>query len=349
MDKTLAYRIKKFRLQKGYSQGKVSELVGKGLSVQDVDAMEKGDFDPDEAVMEKLADIFEVESISVTKKISIPIGDIRILQKTSLPEEQLNEIKLEIAFSLESYLELESRLQISSQFENPISEKATWAQEDVEEAVNVVRKAWKLGEQPVFNLVDLLEAQRIKVFELDDFPIPLNALAALAMNHYPVIAIRSELSNLEKRVALLRALAYILFGSDCAVISGFADYFAHAFLMPKHLFVKEIGQTRKNISIQELIKLKEYYGISMKGIMERAGALNIVPLEVRKRFNVFLASNPERSDEIGLGNFYGREGSGRFKQLLYKAVAENVVPIQEAAALAGVSPHQLKKDLQSIF
>lgn len=52
--------------------------------------------------------------------------------------------------------------------------------------------------------------------------------------------------------------------------------FAGAMLIPEETFRMEIGNSRSHISIPELIAIKEKYGISIQGIMQRAKDLGIV-------------------------------------------------------------------------
>ena len=80
------------------------------------------------------------------------------------------------------------------------------------------------------------------------------------------------------------------------------------------------------------------------GLGERS-VLKIIPKAVSERFWDLARQNKL---EIGWGKYEGKEASGRFRQLLYKAVAEEVISIGKAAALANTSVSELKNQLQLI-
>jgi Zn-dependent peptidase ImmA (M78 family) len=105
-------------------------------------------------------------------------------------------------------------------------------------------------------------------------------------------------------------------------------------LMPKETFIIEIGQTRSNISASELIAIKETYGISAQAIMARARDLGVLSQERYTQFWKRVNMLPDGRKELNMGQYIGREHSYRFKQLLYRATAEELISMSKAANLA---------------
>jgi Zn-dependent peptidase ImmA (M78 family) len=96
---------------------------------------------------------------------------------------------------------------------------------------------------------------------------------------------------------------------------------------------QELGTLRSSISVQELIAMKEAYGISIAALMHRAKDLEIITDYQYINFRKWIGKNPA---EVGLGNYQGIEKSTRFEQLVYRAAAEEVISMSKAASLANL-------------
>lgn len=67
--------------------------------------------------------------------------------------------------------------------------------------------------------------------------------------------------------------------------------FAGAMLIPRQSLRAELGKKRHEITLNELIEIKNSYGISVQAIMCRAADLGIVPKAVSVRFWVLARQN----------------------------------------------------------
>ncbi len=345
MKDIFAQRLKSLRIKQGLSLERLASLLNHRISKQAINKYEQAKMLPDNEVLKALSKIFQVEESYFFKPTKITLKNINFRENHYLGKREEETLKVKIIEFLEPYLELESVLGIQTEFINPIKDLEIWSHEHVETAATQMRKAWKLGDHPIYNVLEMLESEDIKVLELEDVPISFDALAATANGNIPIILVRQNLEILEKRVAVLRELAFLAMSKNHSCDLKICTYFANAFLLPKNIFFENIGRKRKSISIQELIKIKENFGISIKGIMERAAILGVIPIAVSNRFRRFIKSSANRSLEIGYGRFNGLEKSGRFHQLLYKAIAENIIPLEKAASMARVSSEKLRSEL----
>ncbi len=101
--------------------------------------------------------------------------------------------------------------------------------------------------------------------------------------------------------------------------------------MPEDLFRKELGEKRNRIFFKELSAIKKQYGISYQAIIYRAKHLNIISDSYLRQFMYMMSNMGYRINEPVI--YEGYEKSNRFSQLLYRAVAEDIISASKAAAL----------------
>ncbi len=344
MKRTFAQRLKSIRLRRGLSMEQLANLLNNKISKQAISKYEQGKMLPDDKVLDLLAAVLEIEKEYFFRPINITLKEVKFRPGHLLGKKEEETIQAEVIDFVEPYLELENILGINTHFENVLKKETVQTPEDIENAVLKLRHYWQVGLQPIHNTVELLENEHIKVLETDQLAGTFDGLLALVNSAIPVIVLDHSLSNLKMRVVVLRELAFLLLEHTC-VNSEMASYFANAFLLPKPAFLEEVGLRRKSISVQELIKIKEYYGIPMANIIERAATLGVIPISISNRFRKFMKTRLVDPGKPGLGKFKGEEKSGRFEQLLHKAIAEEVISLSKAATLAKVSEEKLKSDL----
>lgn len=82
--------------------------------------------------------------------------------------------------------------------------------------------------------------------------------------------------------------------------------------------------------------------------MARAKGLDIISGDQFRKFKKWINSNESRQKEIGFGDYKGIEHSSRFKQLLYRATAEEIISISKAASLSNVKLAQFRDEFMTI-
>jgi Zn-dependent peptidase ImmA (M78 family) len=97
-----------------------------------------------------------------------------------------------------------------------------------------------------------------------------------------------------------------------------------------------------------LIEVKEYYGISIQALGYRLQQLGIVEKSWAIRFWKYIKSDKDRRQEIGLGEYTGKESSERFQQLVYKALAEEIISIGKAAELLNTDINNVRNELHFV-
>jgi Zn-dependent peptidase ImmA (M78 family)/DNA-binding XRE family transcriptional regulator len=337
MKDIIAKRIKSARTLAGYSLRELSEKMEGIVSHTAIKKYEEGKMMPESKVLIALSKALNVKSDYFFKPFDVNIENIEFRKRSKLLVKEINAIKEKVIDSISNYIELEQFLNMSSFFVNPINDVLISNGDDVELAVNKLLDSWKLGFNALPNVVGLLEEKEIKVIEIEGNE-HFDGLSGWANKNIPVIVINKNFPIERKRLTALHELAHLLmvFSNELEPKQKekLCHRFAGAMLMPKETFLQELGRYRTQISIPELVALKETYGISIQAIMARAKDLEIISEEKFIRFRVWMNQDEKRRKEIGLGAYIGREQSVRYKYLLFRAASEELISMSKAANMA---------------
>ena len=167
MNQIFADRFKSARLLNGYSLQDLAKVLENKISRQALHRYEKGDVIPDSEMINQLSEALNVrpDYFSRDTKVEIGVIEYRKLKRMSAKEEA--KVVEQTREYLSRYLELEEIIGIETKFVNPLKGWATISSfEDVEKASVAVRKDWKLGSDPIYNTLELLEDNHIKVVEV---------------------------------------------------------------------------------------------------------------------------------------------------------------------------------------
>ena len=335
MKEIFAKRLKAARLLASLSQDNLVEAMGGLVSKNAIAKYERGEMMPNSKVLIALAKALSVKPDYFFRPFTVEIGSVEFRKRNKLGAKQINAIKQQVTDQVERYLEIEALLRISSLFENPIAGMTIRTGEDVEKAVNALLTTWKLGLNALPNVIELLEEKEIKVIEIEAAPA-FDGLSGWADEQIPVIVVNKQFTIERKRFTALHELGHLLMnfaeGLDPKSIEKLCHRFAGAILIPRETFFTELGDHRSGISLPELISVKETYGISIQALMARARDLDVISESAYVRFRKFVSRNRK---EEGWGQYEGKEQSGRFMQLVYRAASEGIISMSKAANLAG--------------
>lgn len=333
MKDVFAKRLKSARTLAGLSQDELVNRIEGLVSKNAISKYEKGEMMADGKVLIALANALSIKPDYFFRPFTVEIGNIEFRKKSKLSVKSVNAIKQKVTDNVERYLEVEQFLSIESGFSNPLAAHEIRDKKDVEKAVNKLLKAWKIGFNALPNVIELLEDKEIKVIEIDA-PDEFDGFSGWADGKYPIIVINKTYGVERKRLTALHELAHLLLnfpeGIEHNEMEKRCFQFGAAMLMPEETFRMELGNHRSHIPAAELILIKETYGISIQAIMQRAKDLGIINDYTFLNFRKKISKNRK---EEGLGQYLGKEESSRFKQLVFRAAAEEVISMSKAANL----------------
>lgn len=344
MKDLFAKRLKSARIRATLSQDQLVEKMNNIVSKNAISKYEKGNMLPDSQVLIGLANALDVKTDYFFREFNVEIENIEF-RKKKLAVKKVNAIKENVIDIVERYLELEQFLDITSTFNNPIKDFKIYNNNDIEGAVNHLLNAWQLGHNSLSNVIELLEDKHLKVIEIDA-PLEFDGFSGWADGTFPVIVLNKNYGLERKRFIALHELGHLVLqinaDYESKIVERICNHFAGAMLMPEKTFAMEFGGRRSSISLNELIAMKEEYGISIQAIMARAKVAGFITDFQYKKFRLYISNNRE---EDGLGNYIGRESSHRFKQLLYRAASEGIISMSKAANLSNQKLAEFRKEL----
>lgn len=329
-------RLKSARLLAGLSLRELEEKLSFRITYNSINKYEKGQMQPDDGTIIRLAQILKVRPSYFFESNDVQLGEISFRKSNSITETEIEIIKEKTKDKVERYIEVEKLLNISRPFNNPIERKHVKHVEKAEDMAEIIRNEWNLGTYPIPNVVEMLEENEVKVIEIDGSE-KFDGLSTYVDDGIPVTVINDSFTVERKRFTALHELGHLTMNlklSSKKEIENACHRFAGALLFPKDIAIGTLGEKRSTIAMGELITIKEEYGISIQATMRRALDLAIISPNTYRQFCIKISNNKK---EEGLGNYKGEEKSYRLIQLVLRLASENIVSLDKASALAGVT------------
>lgn len=313
----------------GLSQDDLAKKVG--TTRQTVLKYEKGETDPSISIVKKFSDVlgipfsdffqtdYQFEQMNFGFK-NVSFEKVFYRQGEDIGEEIEKEAKQKAAEKLNRLLKLEEIMEQRRSFKNPIKHLQNIStKEKAEEAALEVRKKWFLYDNPFANVIGVLEQRGINVIEVD-CDTNFEGFSAFYLN-LPVIVLNSEIDEVtRKRFTALHELGHLILQVPDEVqhdaLERICDAFASMLLLPKELLILELGSKSRNLSLEELNRIKEKYGISVRAILVSSALSEIISW---KKYHE-IKGEIENSERIS--KYLGKEAPTRFEQLLYKGIME---------------------------
>ncbi|MGC3978535.1 MAG: XRE family transcriptional regulator [Paludibacteraceae bacterium] len=352
MKAVFAERFKSARLMKGFSLQDLADALDMQLSRQALHRYEKGEVIPDNEKINLLSKALDVNPDYFFRSAKVELGEIEYRKLSKMPQKEASVIKEKTKEYLSRYLELEEIIGLNVEFENPLKNFGIiTSYQQVNDAAIELRKSWSLGNNAVFNVVELLEDKGIKVVKLDvdeDF----DGLQTFVNDTIPVVAYNVKKANKPDRIrlTLLHELAHLLltFGDITLKLKeSLCFQFAGAMLLPEKTIKIELGEHRNKLSINELGNIKKQYGISMQAVVMRAKDCGIINDHYTKQFFFIIKQMNWKVDEPV--EYRGAEESNRFEQLLFRALVEDQISMSKAASLKNQTLADFRKEHQMAF
>lgn len=339
----IAERLKQARLGAGLSMDALVAKMDHFLTKQAISKYETGKSVPSSEVLVRLAEALGVKTSYFLHEPKVDVEFIAYRKHSRLPKAEANRLQVRITDHLENYCWLASlfsvpdqRLQPRTVVSIPKSKQAK-SIEDAERIAKEVRDEWKIGMDPIENVVETLEDHAAAVLTLDA-DVRFDGISAWATVHgevkreIPVLVTNAGMTGDRQRFNLAHELGHLVVKSKSAKESeDTAHRFAAAFLVPDEVAYKELGRSRSRIEFDELLLLKHKYGMSMQAWLRRAKDLGIISFSWYK--NAFVLFRKNRWHRREPGKQVAPEQPIRFKQFVLRAMAESIISRERAEEL----------------
>lgn len=329
--------LKRIRLLKNLSLKDAGNLLN--MTATAISKYEKGEILPDSKKLIDFANAYNVKSIELLKVYNVPkMKFTSFRKKKRLTGQNLELLEELIQDEVAKYLEIIEMNNIDT--DNIKLKKYSCNNlEDAEKAANDFRNYIKISnKQPISDLINILENLGIIIIQIknpdnrfDDF----DGLSEI-VNNIPVIVLLDGIKDgARQRFTIAHELGHLVLNinNDELDEEKLCNRFASALLMPKEAIINEFGYSRGNINFFELTAFKNEFKVSYAAIVYRLKDLNIISEYLYKKLSIFLSQRIGKNDPKPIQP----ETSFQFKKIVYKLEADEIISLNKACELLGVT------------
>ena len=344
----ISKKIKLARKMRRLSMDQLVRLMGDdAVSKMAISKMERGLLCPSERTLQAIAQACHVP-VSYFSMPSVDITRMEFRFDRSTPIKQREQIIARVKANIEAHVTLHSYDLEHTTFVNPLVGMEVSNYPDMDEAAVRLRRAWEIGRQPIFSVYELLQDHGIHVMEMDIDDKRIDGASTYVNDTLPVVVINSRhcTTTERKRFTALHELAHLLLHIQPITEEAYTDYrqsltpieqqttvkcpdaerlchhFAGAMLVPEASLRRRVGGHRTSVDIEELISLRNMYGISISAAVHQLYDLSLIDDACYNHlYDTYIT--PNRMEE-GLGSF----------------------PIQETADMDELLRIRLEKELE---
>lgn len=350
MKQIFSQRLKSARLMNGLSMDSLCEKMNHIVSKQSISKYEKGIMMPDSTILIALSKALNVSVDFFFRQYNVTVEDLEFRNKCKLKSFSLKGIKEKVIDEIERYMEIENLLDMDNSFHIDYKDIIIKEKNDAITVAGKLRNDWKLGEDAISNITFLLEENGIKVIHLDA-ETEFDGLSGFINKTVPVIIVNNNATAERQRFTALHELGHLLLNFAQELQDKererLCNIFANEMLIPTSEFIRLIGVSRKDISLQELIPIQMQFGISIDALMYKAKEAGIITKQRYKGYCIKKNSSSDFNEQIKETR-YPQEQSHRFLGLVYKAISQEIISISKASSLLNCSVNDVRSSLNFI-
>jgi Zn-dependent peptidase ImmA (M78 family)/DNA-binding XRE family transcriptional regulator len=174
----------------------------------------------------------------------------------------------------------------------------------VPEKAMALRRRWELGSRPVGNMTELLESRGVNIFTVTMPELKADCYSQV-INGTPIVVINNNKGTaVRQRFNLAHELGHMVlhgnkldFDYDARdmTLENEASLFAEYFLMPNGGFEESL--ISRNIKIEELVKLKRVWGVSVSSMIMHCGHMGFIDSERKTALHKSIGSRGWKKKE----------------------------------------------------
>ena len=330
-------RLRIARRKSGLSLRELAARMGDQVSHVAIGKYERDEMMPSSTALVALAKALDVSIEFLAAPMEVSLGAIEFRKKSATTAPERATVEAAVLERVERYLLIEEILELdSARWREPFPAQIIRTVAGAEDVAKKARKAWKLGNDPIPDVTELLEEHGIKVMQLA-LPASVSGLTCLVERpgklDVPAVVV-NEAYNLERRrFTLLHELGHRLMRVEGADEERAAHRFASAFLMPAEHLTTLVGERRHSFGFAELVATKHLYGVAATALLIRFRDLGIISAEQYTALFQTTARHWRKNEPQPLDLNLPIERPQRFRRLCYRALAEQMISLPKAADL----------------
>lgn len=278
-------RLKEARLFNHLTMSALADQIG--VSKQAISKYEHNKIEISSAVFQKIVQVLNFPLYFFTDFEKVPYQDDGTFYRSRLTatqsEKQPSKTYKKAAAYLRDYFE--------NYIDFPELDTKLELKESPENAANELRRIWNLDDQPISDIVDLMERHGLIIVNVDFNSNKIDARSGyveIGEKQYYIVLVNGKKQNFFRdQFTLAHELGHYamhaklyypqedLLGQDYRTIENEANQFASAFLMPKESFESDLTKNGF-INIDTFINLKSKWNVSIAAMVHRAHDLQLI-------------------------------------------------------------------------
>lgn len=278
-------RLKEARLFNHLTMSALADQIG--VSKQAISKYEHNKIEISSAVFQKIVQVLNFPLYFFTDFEKVPYQDDGTFYRSRLTatqsEKQPSKTYKKAAAYLRDYFE--------NYIDFPELDTKLELEESPENAANELRRIWNLDDQPISDIVDLMERHGLIIVNVDFNSNKIDARSGyveIGEKQYYIVLVNGKKQNFFRdQFTLAHELGHYamhaklyypqedLLGQDYRTIENEANQFASAFLMPKESFESDLTKNGF-INIDTFINLKSKWNVSIATMVHRAHDLQLI-------------------------------------------------------------------------
>jgi Zn-dependent peptidase ImmA (M78 family) len=335
--KMIGERLRIARRKSGLSLRDLATRMSDQVSHVAIGKYERDEMMPSSTMLVALAKALDVSLEFLAAPMEVSLGAIEFRKKSATSAPERAYVEAAVLEHVERYLLIEEILELdSASWKTPFSPQAVRSVAGAEDVAKKARASWKLGNDPIRDVTELLEEHGIKVMQLM-LPESVSGLTCLVERPrkpaLPVIVVNKTYNLERQRFTLLHELGHRLMRVEDAGEEKAAHRFASAFLMPAEHLIEQVGRHRNGFGFAELVGTKHLYGVAATALLVRFRDLGIISPEQYTAMFQTTARHWRKVEPQPLDRNLPIERPQRFRRLCYRALAEQMISLPKAADL----------------
>jgi Zn-dependent peptidase ImmA (M78 family)/transcriptional regulator with XRE-family HTH domain len=265
-------RLALARRRRGLTKRALAELVG--VTDRSITGYESGEMDPDPLTLERIAEALRFPSSFFTavelEEVPTDATSFRSLARMTASQRHAAQAAGTLALALNDWIDSKFRLP-----EPTVPKLGPGI--DPETAAEVVRAEWQLGEQPIPNVIHLLESHGVRVFSLAEECREVDAYSFWRSGQ-PFIFLNTKKSAEHSRLDAAHELGHLVLhwhheGTQGKEAERDAQRFGSAFLMPRAAIM---ATAQRSPSLATLMGPKRHWRVSLAAYVYRLYKLGLL-------------------------------------------------------------------------